>query len=206
MLALGLLTLATPSAQAHDQQDWYPWKWNLSEVGSNIKWGFMPDWFNNSAYEARTQNAANAWTALGGNRDLNQRNDWGSNWDPTACSSEQEKNGIRRGNLANNSWLAVTYRCPDNHGHLWSANIKVADDKPFYTGTGSPPSDEFDYWSVIEHEFGHLLGFSPHWDSTGAVNICDYSNPPYHLMCAGISKGLVLGVKDHEQHTFNAAY
>lgn len=212
ILALGVLTiavlsLATP-AQAHSGSDWYPYKWNLSEVGTNIKWGLMPDWYSNSAYDARMQDGADEWTNLAGNRDYNQRNDWNQNWTVASCSNNQEQNGVRKVGAypGHPEFTAYTYRCPDNHGHLWSANIGVVDTYSFYTGTGVPGSGQLDLWSIAAHEFGHAMGFSPHWDTSGSVNICSGSEP-VHVMCKTLPAGVVRNSpKDHDKHTFNDAY
>jgi hypothetical protein len=36
--------------------------------------------------------------------------------------------------------------------------IRYDKDENWYTGTGTPASNQFDAWSVITHEFGHALG------------------------------------------------
>ena len=55
----------------------------------------------------------------------------------------------------------------------------------WYTGTGSPPGSQFDWWSVATHEMGHCLGLdhedsinpppvmqtsAPYWGDNAAVN------------------------------------
>jgi hypothetical protein len=37
-------------------------------------------------------------------------------------------------------------------------DIRFNSTKSWYTGTGMPPGEQYDWWSVVAHEMGHCLG------------------------------------------------
>ena len=43
-------------------------------------------------------------------------------------------------------------------GKVTNCLIRFSDTVKWYTGTGTPPPDQFDWWSVAAHEMGHCLG------------------------------------------------
>lgn len=67
-------------------------------------------------------------------------------------------------------WLALTWWTLATTTTASDADITLNADRIaagiFYYGTGAPPSNQYDYQSVLTHEFGHVAGFQHDTDST----------------------------------------
>jgi hypothetical protein len=70
----------------------------------------------------------------------------------------------------------------------------------WYTGTGVPPPNKYDVFSVLVHEFGHATGWGPNHLQGGGT--C-----PVHVMCPTLGNGVTRRVlQSHDSHTFDNAY
>ncbi len=62
--------------------------------------------------------------------------------------------GLGAGVLAETTWFFFV----DNSTATIECDMRFSNAFSWYTGTGSPPVDQFDWWSVAIHEMGHCLG------------------------------------------------
>jgi hypothetical protein len=67
-------------------------------------------------------------------------------------------------------WHALTWWTLATTTTASDADITVNNDRiaagHYYYGTGTPPSNQYDYQSLLTHEFGHVAGFQHDPDST----------------------------------------
>jgi hypothetical protein len=69
-------------------------------------------------------------------------------------------------------WHALTWRTPTDTTYTTSsdADITLNADRiaagNYYYGTGTPPTGQYDYQSLLTHELGHVAGFNHDPDST----------------------------------------
>jgi len=71
--------------------------------------------------------------------------------------------------------------------HAWMrVETGIGSDDPYWGSDSPEPNNTMGMRGVITHEFGHVLGFSGHWDSDHP-SWCDQSagSPSWHTMCNG---------------------
>lgn len=92
-----------------------------------------------------------------------------------------------------------------NDSHVTTRfQISIDSGREWYTGTETPASNQWDFLSLITHEFGHSRGFYGHFAD---YDVCPPTTAE-STMCLeqfqGQTRRRTLSV--HDIHTFNAAY
>ena len=233
-LVIGILAgllAASVQAEGHDQSDWYGQKWRdrlLEGVNGDkhVEWRFVeadgPGGFPiGDGKRLRVEDGAVEWNpppaTMGFHRDdatypsLNFEN----------CSSTQsnqgdyQKNRIGWQSAGDTDELARMAPCtfesePDT---LYSFKIRVNSQiaPNWWSGTGMTPSNEYDLWSAMAHEFGHATGFynglRHHWPEADSEGLCP-EGVNRHTMCPGLIPGTIMmrNLEEHDSHTYNNAY
>lgn len=93
-------------------------------------------------------------------------------------------------------------------GQQYFKNILVRYDQQenWYTGTGSPGSNQTDFLSVATDETGHASGWLGHFLQFSTQ--CPPTTNPIHVMCPTLTVGYaqMRTLMSHDIHTFAAAY
>lgn len=192
---------------AHNQSDYYPNKW-IQDL--NVDWRFTTG-FSDGSFRSRAQTGANRWNNLGEPMRFDQLSET-PNYNPDSCPFpiQYQRDGIHWVAIDGpGGYLATTPTCLFAEGELATFNIKFDSSEDWYTGTGTPGSNQVDALSVAVHEFGHATGFyGPfaigHFDPTAGV--C--TGNPVHTMCPGYVTGstFLRTLEEHDKHTFGNAY
>lgn len=144
----------------------------------------------------------------------------GMNWGGCASSYQDDRVGYGDLNAGEDEYLAVTQPCWYSSGTLASFNIKVSNDKPWYTGASSDvPSNQYDLQSVMAHEFGHATGRGgggQQPDGTPQAGHFLTNDTPcssgygsnYNTMCPNTGIGTYghRVLESHDKSSFDAAY
>lgn len=243
LIALGLMLALVPTASAHLYTDYYDWRWLPNEdIWTRVDvWAEAATICNPCPTTARLGNAMTEWNDV--NTSLYFR--WrGSTASMSRSCSRRKKNQnlVYRAPIDGpDKLLAVTSWCTYEDATykvtaLWGWSIKVDSEESFYTGTGTPSSDQTDWWSVATHELGHGTGWRRHLANGsvgggggdviqvgsfggGAVfrNAVETVVPPgqtptdvcpLHTMCGGTPKGETYkrSLELHDEDTFIGAY
>ena len=134
------------------------WSYMPNPMGEN--WVICPDRMPGDAVQ-RTKDGAAAW----------DYEHFQFTFDPEACLSDGVfgiPNGVNQIDfgplpeevLANTIFIFFT----DAPDETVECDMRFNSAVDWYTGTGTPPVDQFDWWSVATHEMGHCLGLA-HEDS-----------------------------------------
>jgi hypothetical protein len=134
------------------------WAYMLNPMGEN--WVICPDRMPGDAVQ-RTKDGAAAWNY----------EHFQFTFDPEACLSDGAfgiLNGVNQidfgrlpvGVLAN----TTSFFFSDAPDQTVECDLRFSSAVNWYTGTGTPAADQFDWWSVATHEMGHCLGLD-HEDS-----------------------------------------
>ncbi|MCT2560065.1 hypothetical protein N0B51_13870 [Tsuneonella sp. YG55] len=153
MVAIGLPSVASA--------DVMPYKMSTNTNGFEILLA-MPE-----AGDAPTLRAAQTWTDVGSKlvfsyTGLGRTEDTAQNpsLDRTGVQIQPKVTSFYAGSP---DWAGLTYRTASSATTTSDADIVINADKiaagSFYYGTGTPPSNQNDYESVVVHEFGHVAGF-----------------------------------------------
>jgi hypothetical protein len=119
--------------------------------------------------------------------------------------------------------LAEVFACRnrENDSKPWAMLqfwMRVNNDAPWYSGTGSVPSGQFDLWGLATHEFGHaggrLMGGDTDghfWDTSSLCpgDLIDGQSPSgRHTMCQTVVNGGAgaRSPEEHDKDTFVNAY
>jgi hypothetical protein len=138
-----------------------------------------------------------------------------ADFDPSVCNTSGT-NGIHRtsqGSDGAGGVLGRTFMCWSGSGAQSFISMQVRFDSAenYFTGSGTPASNQPDLRSVATHELGHGTGFgvgapNSHFngnDSTiCAFNSTEQTMCPTHLLGSTWQRSL----GEHDQHTFAAAY
>ncbi len=79
----------------------------------------------------------------------------------------------------------------------------------WYTGTGNPPENRWDLWSIVAHETGHATGFIGHFAN---ATLCPGTPQPAttETMCGGnpalVDTIMLRTLEAHDLHTYANAY
>jgi hypothetical protein len=134
------------------------WSYMPNPMGE--PWVICPDRMPGDAVQ-RTKDGAAAW----------DYEHFRFTFDPEDCLSNGASgilNGVNQidfgrlseGVLAN----TVSFFFTDAPDRTVECDMRFNSTVHWYTGTGTPPGDQFDWWSVATHEMGHCLGLD-HEDS-----------------------------------------
>lgn len=71
---------------------------------------------------------------------------------------------------------SVFFFFTNNPSQVIECDLRFSSAVPWYTGTGTPGSNQFDFWSVATHEMGHCLGLN-HEDRVNPLPVMRTSLP-----------------------------
>lgn len=189
MAALTVLS-NVPVAQATHQAGS---KWRNYPVNgyNNYVWWRFDDSFPGGDYRNRVSDGRNSWNKA--------RSHLYYSWDQSGAG--QQANGIVR-------WIDITFPFPDNTlGSAFINGCSVPADRhctgtinidkysPWYLGTGTPPSSQYDLWSLAVHEWGHLNSMS-HEQSNSSYVMYNVLPPATKKRCPST----------HERDTLRSMY
>jgi hypothetical protein len=128
------------------------WAYMLNPMGEN--WVICPDRMPGDAVQ-RTKDGAAAWNY----------EHFQFTFDPEACLSNgalgilNSVNQIDFGPLSEETLAStVFFFLADAPNQTVECDMRFNSTVNWYTGTGTPAADQFDWWSAATHEMGHCLG------------------------------------------------
>lgn len=165
LFVIGVCLSGTAAAQV------MPWKMNTTQVKYQINYSAPPDG------DQATYRAAATWNNVGsrlqfvadGLTSSNENSQYASSDVPGVQISTRPRDVYE---AQYPKWHALTWRTPTDTTYTTAsdADITVNADRiaagNYYYGTGTPPSDQYDYQSLLTHELGHVAGFDHDPDST----------------------------------------
>jgi hypothetical protein len=218
-LILGLLTALGAPVNAHSAANWYPLKWGAASLPA-INYKFHTS--VGSAFRNRVEDADARWDAVQPSAFTFNRlatdNPQPYSGSTVPCQNApyaQEENVVYYRGI---SAFGETARCANAQGNIkWTLVSFDSTGQSWYTGTGSPGSNQIDAFHTATHEFGHFTGFSPHFT---AQDTCNTTLPlnlaTWQTMCDAVQilspVGDELGetfrrtLETHDKHTFDGAY
>lgn len=205
-----VVLLPAVSADAHTASDWFPDEWGIvNRSAVQIVWADTDFLVGGSGETARDRikDGAAQWNNLDSDFAFVATGAYNFTLSTNPCNNGVNQNAYFWRNFTGGSTLAQTTRCIGPNGTaIISYVVEFASDHEWYTGTGGPPSDKFDVWSVASHEQGHAAGFAGHWTGSGAAD-CS-SGAGRETMCSGTSAGTTMkrSLETHDSHTFENAY
>lgn len=107
---------------------------------------------------------------------------------------------------ANISSVGATYTC-ETSTTIERVGIVFDSGRNWYSGSGTPPSDQYDLYGSAVHELGHATGWGLHFDEHGPSALCDDADT-WHTMCSSTQTGWarLRTLATHDIHTWHAAY
>lgn len=210
ILLFNLFLLSVP-AQAHTATGtggYYNIRW---KTDFTIKWRFTAE-FPGGAYRDKVHYGLGQWN------NQNQPLQWieytpdYANYGWNTCPSTEQKDGIHWENISGALARVRTCVFTSNTSRLY--NVQMVFDSSgvnWYTGSGTPASNQFDLWSVATHEWGHMSGSLTNGDGLGHFPEGDSAcpeDPNRNAMCPSTIAGTIWSwnTKTHDEHTFQAAY
>lgn len=199
-LLAGMLLIALPQvASSHAAGQFYPAKWSITGIHYHFSLGFPTD----PALRDRIHDGAKEWNAL-----------------PPSLNFIREPNDVAADAFTNCPSDANTIRFPfiDGQGGTYAETIhciagsvtrfktRFDSGENWYKGTGDPPANETDVWSIAAHELGHATGWAGHFAESDSI--CP-DGGQRHTMCPGfiyMGKKFLRSLEDHDRHTFDNAY
>ena len=228
LMFMGLLAAtlsASFAAQAHTASDFYGPKWGQNHL--NPKWRFISDFPNGNGQRSRMQDGKQQWNQLGQPMSFNYDNANGDYADFPFLSCprkadgtpDAEKDGVHWGYIDGNLGTAgQTLVCSfadaggTDSNSIANFQIKMDSGDNWYTGTGTPGTNQADMWSVAAHEFGHATGRVKGGDGQGhfpdSWAVCNQTASEWHTMCKTGIAGTTWGrsLEAHDKDTFDNAY
>jgi hypothetical protein len=229
VLTVTCAALLLPTAvAAHPWADWHIHRWTTTVIGGiqtdrNVDWRFVDNVPSGDGTRARIRDAAARWSNVGTSLSFN----FGSNeaaglgWGTCPNSYQDDRVGwtnIGSSGFSHSEPLGQAQNChfSSNTNAAWSFKIRFNKDAPWYTGTGTPPSDRYDLWSLAMHEFGHVTGRYKGGDGNGHFReSSDYCPGPKsssfswrHTMCPSIYIGKTnqRTLETHDKDVLQNAY
>lgn len=168
---LGLLGLCVASQALAFQRETATWTYMAAPMGED--WVICPERMPGAAVQ-RTKDGAAAW-------DYER---FRFTFAAEACVSNglfPASNGVNQVDFGTlpNAVLAntVSFFLADRPEQTLECDMRFSDTVNWFTGTGTPPANQFDWWSVAAHEMGHCLGLD-HEDSVSPLPVMRTSLPP----------------------------
>jgi hypothetical protein len=217
--------LGVRPAGAHFGSQWYYEKWG----DTNVNWRFTDSFPGpiGGAFRDRVKDGAREWNQAGTPvQFVHDTPDYADffNGCPMPPDVTYQHDGIHWKNINFAVYgPAFTRACVQSESATVLHNFQMTldSDDPdwdWYKGTGDPPTDEFDVWSVVAHEFGHATGFGrgqsreDHFSSDASE--CDESDLPHRqTMCdilipitREMGRTYRRSLESHDQHTLSNAY
>ncbi|MBI4588258.1 MAG: matrixin family metalloprotease [Candidatus Rokubacteria bacterium] len=153
---LGLLFSSGASAYELTGQDW---TYQTSPMGEDwsVCTSSMP-----SSGSARTKDGAYEWNYSFFTFTFGA--------DFTGCSSYPNYDGTNQADygsgLGASTLAETTWYYTISTGDILECDMRFSNTFTWYTGTGTPASNQYDWWSVAAHEMGHCLGLAHEPDIT----------------------------------------
>lgn len=217
-IALWLLgsTIGAQPASAHSASQYYSAFWPQGSL--SVPWRFTTG-ITNISMRDRAKDGATLWNQEHQPLTFNFESgasDY-SQFDGFSCSASRpfQKNAVHWQSFSASgrpAAVAETFKCISSVTHTLLDTQLIANSdigaSNFYSGTGSPASNQYDSWSVFAHEFGHMGGWSLHF--TKGSSLCNGSPATRMTMCEGLNTdpGATWRrtLNTHDQDTFNNAY
>jgi matrixin len=198
-----LASMSLRNATGHTAGTFYTdGKWPSNNL--TVEWRFVSD-FPSGTKRDRAQDGKQRWNAQSQPMSFNFESGQ-SDYAPfpaSSCPSQEQKDALHYGPIDGaNGVLAERFYCKSG-ANWYTFQIKYDNAESWYSGSGTPGSSEYDFWSVSSHEFGHATGWRGHFDA-GSTEC----GSPHHTMCPTISQGSTSDrfLEVHDQHTFDNAY
>ena len=208
VIALCVASLTPGIALGHSWGDWFKGRWR-SEVINGVNNDRVPQWrfvdnYPMDGSRGVTHNGAQDWngvSAMAFDLDASKADYSSLQWDTTDCAEFQyQEDKVGWGNFGDAGWhtsepLAVTKTFGWwSDGAMYNFRIKGNNDVPWYVGTGEVPSNKWDLWGVMTHEFGHATGRTiggsendGHFSEGSSYCPSDYT--ARHTMCPTLDPG-----------------
>ncbi|HYH61178.1 MAG TPA: hypothetical protein VD766_04880 [Solirubrobacterales bacterium] len=184
------------TAIAHSGKSAYPTQW---ERDKSV--GYQFDGSMSAAYRNRVVAAAKQWNKLRPALSFDKQKGNAQVYPQGECGNSYQSNVITERSL--NGPLGFTTWCLfDGSGEIYSFQLAIDKKTNFYTGKGKPPSEKYDLFSTVLHEFGHAQGRSDHYRDN--ASFCKKGGG--EVMCSTMSPGVKRNVQKHDKHTFDSAY
>lgn len=150
----------------------------------------------------RIKQGANDWNKLGTSVRLVAGREVANYAPRGGCPTQYQKNAMHYLPIDGPSGiLGIATVCSvPGSGEIHSMQITFDSSESWYTGTGMPPEEQIDLWSVASHEFGHTLGIE-HFESGDPICIPDERE----TMCPFYSPTLRIPA-EHDRHGLDARY
>lgn len=147
--SLALLLAASVCAYTLTGEDW---AYQPSPMGE--EWRVCPDGIPGNGLQ-RTKDGAAMWNY----------SEFNFTFGTDECLSEgefPESNGVNQvdfgGELGSGVLATAAWFYDADTGDILECDIRFSNAFNWYTGTGTPPGNQWDWWSVAAHEMGHCLG------------------------------------------------
>lgn len=169
---------------------------------------YIRDNFPSSAYGSRINDSRAHWNAVGGDNEVDFTyagitTGTGNFWNP--CSVNNSMVSMRSDLPA--GYLALTNTC-NSPTYITRFHVGISPNANWYSGTGTPLSNEWDLRSIVTHEWGHVTGFFGHFINT--ADTCAGIYEDVNTMCEGspsrIGTTYLRSTETHDIHTFLGAY
>lgn len=198
-----LLAIVTPSTStAHPSGDFYVGRW----FGSAVDY-----WFSSAvpsgAFRDRVENGEGKWGALPPSLHFVRARTWSGTIPCFNCCANPGDNVVRYPSIDGVGGVYAETRICHPGNIMEEFQLRFDSGQNWYTGTGSPPSDEADVIGIAAHEFGHAGGWGPHFSETSTQ--CPSTNSTRHTMCPGseyYGEKWLRSLEPHDEHTFDDAY
>lgn len=204
--AVAVIMLTSSPAVAHAPGTYY---YSSSPAGiwpdNHTEGFFIRNTFPVSAWTTRIVSSASAWTNAAGTDTVDP--DFSYAGLTTATGDFDHP--------CNVSWSGVYYHNPGTDllgqvkwcksgSTLISFSLAMSSAISWYTGTGTPPLNQYDSQGATTHEFGHATGWAGHLPTGDCPTLSSSQPTMCEVLIDNDAKYRTLEL--HDTHTFDAAY